>query len=70
MQALQVTLILKQHCDVEKRGPALSSPRGQRSLLERFCKAAPARADPGSAVIMWEYSLSHLICAAVVTTAV
>lgn len=53
MQALQETLILKQRCDVEKRGLALASPRRQQSLVERVCKAAAARGDPGSPVIMW-----------------
>lgn len=53
MQALQETLILKQRCDVEKRGPALASPRRQQSLVERVCKAAAAPGDPGSPAIMW-----------------
>lgn len=55
MQALQETLILKQRCDVEKRGPALASPRRQQSLVERVCKAAAARGDPG-------FSRDHVEC--------
>lgn len=59
MQALQETLILKQRCDVEKRGLALASPRRQQSLVERVCKAAAARGDPGSPVIMCLFHIKY-----------
>lgn len=53
MQALQETLILKQRCDVEKRGPALASPRRQQSLVERVCRQQRNGVIPVSPVIMW-----------------